>query len=229
MDMDQTAIVARGLELRTPRGRVFGPVSFEVPAGSVTAVLGPSGSGKTALLLALTGRMRASRGSASVCGLDIARQAAKVRKLAGLGLVAGVNDLEPGLTVRQHVSEQRAAVGRARRTERDVLVMTGLGRAGRLRARELDAEQRVRLGIALALVAQPRVLAVDDLYRDLTAEQIASVGVTLRSLAGDGLTVLVTCLDACSAEFADSTAWTAAPRTDPEVNPDAEEVVRAIA
>jgi len=211
METQEAAIVARGLEVHSSRGRVFGPVSFEVEAGTVVAVLGASGSGKTALLLALTARMRASRGSASVHGLDLARNASRVRKLTGLGLVAGVNDFEPGLTVRQHVSEQRSIVGRARRTERDVLVMAGMKRAGQLRARDLTAEQRVRLGLALALVGSPQIVAVDDLDRDLTAEQIASVGATLRSLASEGLTFLVACLDAGSAGFADSVVWATEP------------------
>jgi len=201
------ALFARRLELLTRQGHVFGPVSFEAPPGSVTAVLGASGSGKTALLLAMTGRMRATGGTALACGYDIGRQANKVRRIAGLGLICGVNDLEPGLTGQQHVAEQRLIIGRACRTDRDVLAAAGLNVAGSLRARELSAEQRIRLGLALALVGQPRIIALDDLDRDLTTEQIASVGRTLRSLVDDGLTVLVACLDERSAGFADSTVW----------------------
>ena len=211
MRTPEAAIVTRSLELHTRQGRVFGPVSLTAQPGSITAVLGASGSGKTALLLALSGRMRASRGTASVCGIDPKREASKIRKVVGLGLVAGVNDLEPGLTALQHVAEQRLIVGRARRTSRDVLALVGLGSAASLRCRELTAEQRVRLGLALALVAEPRVVVIDDLDRDLTSEQVVSVGRTLRSLADDGLTVLVACLDKHSAAFADSTVWATPP------------------
>jgi ABC-type multidrug transport system ATPase subunit len=229
MRSQEAALVARGLELHTRQGRVFGPISFEAQAGSVTAVLGSSGSGKTSLLLALTARMRATRGSASVCGLDVARDAAKVRQVASLGLIAGVNDLEPGLTVLQHVAEQRLIVGRARRSEADVLDAVGLHGDGQIRARNLSAEQRLRLGLALALVGQPRVVVIDDLDRDLTAEQVASVGRTLRSLADDGLTLLVACLDQSSAGFADSTVWATAQLAEFEnVDTIAEEAARAL-
>jgi ABC-2 type transport system ATP-binding protein len=230
MRSEQAAIVARSLELHTRQGRVFGPVSFEAPAASVTALLGASGSGKTALLLALTGRMRASRGSGSVCGFDIGREATKVRRVASLGLISGVNDLESGLTVQQHVAEQRLIIGRARRTDPDVLAAAGLDIAGRVRARELDAEQRVRLGLALALVGQPRIVALDDLDRDLTTEQVVAVGRTLRSLADDGLAVLVACLDERSAGFADATVWaTSQPAALEGAVAEAEEVAHALA
>ena len=222
---NEAAVAARSLELHTRQGRVFGPVALEAGAGSITAVLGASGSGKTALLLALTGRMRPSHGSARICGLDVTRDAAKVRRITGLGLISGVNDLEPGLTVEQHVAEQRLIVGRSRRTSRDVLALVGLSGAGAIRARDLSAEQRVRLGLALALVGEPRVVVVDDLDRDLTAEQAASVGRTLRALADDGLTVLVACLDENSASFADAAMWATAPLSpfedeDTETEPD---------
>jgi ABC-type multidrug transport system ATPase subunit len=174
--------------------------------------------------------MRASRGSASVCGLDVARDAAKVRRVASLGLIAGVNDLEPGLTVLQHVAEQRLIVGRARCTDRDVLEAVGLLGDGRIRARNLSAEQRVRLGLALALVGQPRIVVVDDLDRDLTAEQVAAVGRTLRSLADDGLTLVVACLDQSSAGFADSTVWATSQLADFETaEAIAEEAAHALA
>ena len=232
MRSPESGIVARSLELHTRQGRVFGPVSFEAHPGTIAAVLGASGNGKTALLLSLAGRMRTSRGSISVCGLDTKRDAAKVRAAVGLGLIAGVNDLEPGLTAAQHVAEQRLIVGRARRTSQDVLAAVGLSAAASLRARDLAAEQRIRLGIALALVGRPRVLVVDDLDRDLTGEQVASVALTLRSLANGGVTVLVACLDPTSAAFADTTVWATAQLAeleDEKADSESEEVARAFA
>jgi ABC-type multidrug transport system ATPase subunit len=204
MKNTESAVVARRLQLSTRRGPVFGPVSFEAAPGSVTAVLGASGTGKTALLLTLSGRMRPSSGSASVYGLDIARDASRVRRISGLGLIPGVNDLEEALTAEQHVLEQRLILGRSRRTNGDVLARTGLAEARSLKARDMCSEQRVRLGVALALVGNPKLIVADDLDRDLTAEQVERVGVLLRELAADGITILASCLDGDSARFADA-------------------------
>jgi ABC-type multidrug transport system ATPase subunit len=204
MKSTEPAIVASGLELSTRRGPVFGPVTFEAAPGSVTAVLGASGTGKTALLLTLGGRMRPSSGSARVFGFDVARDSPRVRRIAGLGLIAGVNELDEALTAEQHVTEQRLILGRSRRTDRDVLARTGLADTRSLKVRDLSSEQRVRLGIALALVGDPRLVVADDLDRDLTAEQVESVGRLLRDIASDGVTVLTSCLDGDSARVADA-------------------------
>jgi len=211
MKNTESAVVARRLQLSTRQGPVFGPISFEAAVGAVTAVLGASGTGKTALLLTLAGRMRPSSGSASVLGLDIVHDAAKVRRVAGLGLIPGVNDLEQALTAEQHVLEQRLILGRSRRGDDDVLARTGLADARLVRARDLCAEQRVRLGLALALVGRPRLIVADDLDRDLTSEQVVCVGALLRDIAADGVTVLGSCLDAASATFADAVIFSAAP------------------
>jgi len=217
MKNTEWAVAARRLQLSTRQGPVFGPVTFDAAPGSVTVILGASGTGKTALLLTMAGRMRPSSGSASVLGLDVVRDAAKVRRIAGLGLIPGVNDLEEALTAEQHVLEQRLILGRSRRGDDDVLARTGLNETRLVRARDLCAEQRVQLGLALALVGRPRLLVADDLDRDLTSEQVMRIGALLRDIASGGVTVLGACLDADSAGFADATVF-AAPSAAATVN-----------
>ena len=199
-----SGIDVRRLELRTGRGRVFGPVSVRTMAGTVTAFTGPSGCGKTALLLTLAGRMHATGGTGHVCGLDLAREGRVLRGRVGLGIISGVNDLEDPLTPEQHLAEQRLVLGRRAKRSADVLEQVGLDELARVKARDLDAEQRVRLGIALALASAPDAIVVDDLDRDLDSEQIARIGSLLRSLADDGVTVFVACVDRSSAAFADA-------------------------
>jgi ABC-type multidrug transport system ATPase subunit len=184
--------------------RSFAPVSFEAAPGDIVALLGGPGSGKTAMLLALAGRMRGWRGSVTVCGHDAARAGRRVRQLVGLGLMRDVNDLTETLTAEQHVAEQRLFVPRRERSRRtDVLARVGLEQSGRVRVRDLDAEQRVRLGIALALVRDIRVLVVDDLDRELDSEQRVRILGLLRELAAEGLAVVVACIDRESAHETD--------------------------
>jgi len=204
--MSDTAIAIHAARVRlSSDGRaVYPAVTFEAPAGSVVAVLGASGTGKTSLLLTLAGRMRGWSGTLSVFGLDAATQGARVRGLVGLGLMGGVNDLAEALTAAQHVAEQRVFVPRAKRSRHaDVLARVGLEAAAGLPVKQLDAEQRMRLGIALALVRDVRAIVVDDLDRDLNREERGRVLALLRALSSDGLTVVFACVDDDAAGNAD--------------------------
>ncbi|MFE5210719.1 ATP-binding cassette domain-containing protein, partial [Streptomyces sp. NPDC056600] len=106
-----TGVAARGLGVRGPRGWAFRGVTFEAGPGTLVAVTGPTGSGRTALLLALTGRMRTAEGTARVAGLELPRRTARVRRVSGVAHMPGVTDLDPALTVAEHLRE-RALVGR---------------------------------------------------------------------------------------------------------------------
>src|SRR5579884_3737389 len=96
-------VEAEGFGLRGPRGWVFRDVTFRAPAGSLIAVTGPSGSGRTCLLLALTGRMRATHGHADVAGVRLPGHLAPIRRISALGPVDGVAELDGALTVAEHL------------------------------------------------------------------------------------------------------------------------------
>jgi ABC-type multidrug transport system ATPase subunit len=198
------AIRTDRLRLSAKGRRVYPPVTLEVEAGSTVAIIGAAGTGKTALLLTLAGRMRHWHGTADMCGINAATHGARVRGLVGMGLMLGVNDLAEALTARQHVAEQHVFVPRSKRSATvDVLARVGLDAAADLQVKRLDAEQRARLGIALALVRDVRVLVVDDVDRDLNHEERLRVLGLLRDLADDGLTVLFACVDDATAANAD--------------------------
>jgi ABC-type multidrug transport system ATPase subunit len=166
--------------------------------------LGASGTGKTSLLLTIAGRMRGWHGSVTVEDIDAARHSARVRSLVGMGVMPGVNDLAEALTPAQHVTEAHVFVPRAKRSGyRDVLAEVGLDAAANMQVKRLDAEQRIRLGIALAIVRDVRVIVVDDLDRDLNQEERTRVLALLRQLADGGLTVLFACIDEATAKHAD--------------------------
>lgn len=205
MNDTRPAITADRVRLSASARQVYPPLTFEVLPGSLAALLGASGTGKTALLLTIAGRMRGWHGRVDVCGLDAARHSARVRALVGLSVMAGVNDLSESLTAQQHVAEQRAFVPSTKQSRnRDVLARVRLDSAADIPVRALDAEQRMRLGIALALVRDVQVLVVDDLDRDLDHEERARVLALLRELADDGLTIVFACVDENTATAADA-------------------------
>ncbi|WP_343242958.1 ATP-binding cassette domain-containing protein [Streptomyces sp. SID12501] len=212
-------VTTRAFGLKGPRGWAFREVSFDAEPGSLIAVEGPSGSGRTCLLLALTGRMKATEGSATVGGWSLPKQSAAVRRVSALAHVPGVTDLDPALTVGEHLRERallerrfggslrgllRPRAQRAAGTERRVdaaLTAAGLDpeslpKGLRTAVRDLERLEALRLSVALALIGGPLLLGVDDTDLKLSDAERAEVWALLRSLAEAGTTVVAVCSEA---------------------------------
>ncbi|MCP8712162.1 ATP-binding cassette domain-containing protein, partial [Streptomyces sp. AC04842] len=164
-DPSGLAVVADGLGLKGPRGWAFRDVSADAAPGALIAVTGPSGSGRTCLLLTLTGRMKPTEGRAVVGGLELPRRMAAVRRRSALAHVAGVTDLEPALTVAEHLREQellRRRFGDALPRPRQLLRPRAERR--RERRRHID-EALAAAGLDLAALPKGERTAVRDLER----------------------------------------------------------------
>lgn len=237
-----TAVTARDFGLEGPRGWAFRGVRVEAEPGALIAIEGPSGSGRTCLLLALTGRMKATRGTATVGGTRLPKRPAAVRRISAVANVAGVTDLDPALTVGEHLHErallQRRFGGsvrgllrpRAERvSEEERLVGTALAAAGldprtlpkgdRTAVRDLERLEALRLSIALALVGRPLLLGVDDADLKLSATERAEVWALLTSLTEAGTTVVAVCSEA--PEGATAVTARPSPETDTDTTADA--------
>ncbi|MCL6737308.1 ATP-binding cassette domain-containing protein [Streptomyces neyagawaensis] len=215
--------------MKGPRGWVFRGVGFHAEPGSLIAIEGPSGSGRTCLLLALTGRMKPSEGHATVGAVRLPKQMAAVRRISALAHVPGVTDLDPALTVGEHLRErallQRRFDGSLRgllrpRRERTAeaeqridaaLAAAGLDRASlpkadRTAVRDLDRMEALRLSLALALIGRPRLLGVDDTDLKLSEAERTEIWALLRSLTEAGTTVVAVCSEAPQGALVVSTA-----------------------
>ncbi|MFF2476870.1 ATP-binding cassette domain-containing protein [Streptomyces sp. NPDC058066] len=212
-------VSAEGFGLRGPRGWAFRGVDIDAEPGALVAVEGPSGSGRTCLLLALTGRMRPTEGTASVGPFRLPKQLSAVRRVSALAHVPGVTDLDPALTVEEHLRErallqrrfdgslrallrpraERAAASRLRIDT--ALAAAGLDRESlpkgtRTAVRDLERIEALRLSVALALIGRPRLLGVDDTDLKLSDAERAEVWDLLRSVAESGTTVVAVCSEA---------------------------------
>jgi ABC-type multidrug transport system ATPase subunit len=213
------AVSARDFGLKGPRGWAFRGISLEAEPGSLIAIEGPSGSGRTCLLLALTGRMKPTEGTAVVGDVRPPKRMAALRQVSALAHVPGVTDLEPALTVAEHLRERALlqrrfgdslrGLFRPRRERRDeaalrvdaALAAAGLDPAAlpkgsRTAVRDLERLEALRLSVALALIGGPRLLGVDDTDLKLSDAERAEVWTLLRSLAAAGTTVLAVCSEA---------------------------------
>lgn len=217
--MEGVGVTAEGFGLRGPRGWAFRGVGLDAEPGSLIVIEGPSGTGRTSLLLALTGRMRATEGTATVGTARLPKQLAAVRRISALAHVAGVTDLDPALTVGEHLRErallERRYGGSARELLRPraekadeirlrvdaALAAAGLDRealpkGARTAVRDLERIEALRLSVALALVGRPRLLGVDDADLKLSEAERAEVRALLRSLTEAGTTVVAVCGEA---------------------------------
>ncbi|ARF55419.1 ATP-binding cassette domain-containing protein [Streptomyces gilvosporeus] len=209
------AINARGIGVEGPRGWVFRGVDISADPGALIAVQGPSGSGRTCLLLALTGRMRITEGQATVAGFPLPKRMGTVRGRSAIAHVAGVAELEPALTVGEHLKEQALLGrrlkgslpwGRRHKEATRARIDAALAAAGldpdvlpkglRTTVRDLERIEALRLSIALAVMHAPRLLAVDDVDLKLSPPERAQAWQLLRDLALAGTTVVAAGSDA---------------------------------
>ncbi|MBB5872439.1 ABC-2 type transport system ATP-binding protein [Allocatelliglobosispora scoriae] len=168
---------------------MFRDLDLDLHAGELAVLTGPSGSGRTSALLALAGRFRTSHGS-----LEPAARPA-------LGLVRGVHEPDPMLTVAEHLGERlrlHRPLGwptRSRRRAHRGLVArhaATLPVAPELLAGELDPLHRHLLMLRLALLADPDLIAIDDVDAGLTIDESVTLWAHLRGLADLGVAVLAT-------------------------------------
>jgi drug efflux transport system ATP-binding protein len=139
-------------------------VSLNVQAGEAYGLVGPDGAGKTTTLRLLVGALRADSGIVRVAGYDVARQTELAR--AGLGYLAQRFSLYGDLTTLENLRffGQVRGVSRTTIDERakELLRFVGLAGFENRRADQLSGGMKQKLGLACALVHQPKVLLLDE-------------------------------------------------------------------
>ncbi|MGH8776951.1 MAG: ABC transporter ATP-binding protein [Jiangellaceae bacterium] len=168
-------------------------VDLTVPPGQVTALVGPNGAGKTTLLLVLATLLRPDQGQVSVAGYDPVHDPISVR--ARMGWMPDTFGTYDTLTAREALEFAAAAyrVPAARRSDRarELLALVHLSEYLDRPVHVLSRGQKQRLGMARALVHDPRVLLLDEPAAGLDPRSRIELRSLLRRLAADGRAVLV--------------------------------------
>jgi ABC-2 type transport system ATP-binding protein len=163
-------------------------LSFDVRPGMVTGFLGPNGSGKSTTMRLILGLDRADAGQARVGG----RAYRDLRwPLREVGSMLEARSFHPGRPARAHLAALAAGNAIPRARVQEVLALTGLEQVAGKRAGSFSLGMAQRLGIAAALLGDPGVLLLDEPVNGLDPEGIRWIRGLLRSLAGQGRTVLV--------------------------------------
>ena len=166
-------------------------VSLRIGAARTVALLGSNGAGKTTLLRVLSTAIRPSYGSASVDGLDVARDADLVReRIAYLSHATGLYD---DLTARENLAFAAAMYrtpdpgARVERALSDV----GLAERAHDRVRDFSAGMRKRLALGRILLGQPSLVLLDEPYASLDGDGMAVVDQLLTAWRDAGVSVLI--------------------------------------
>jgi ABC-2 type transport system ATP-binding protein len=163
-------------------------LSFTVSPGAVTGFLGPNGAGKSTTMRAILGLVRPTSGSTTVLGRRYVELDDPARRV---GALLETFDAHPGRSGRNHLRVLALAAGIPKSRVEEVLALVDLGDAGRRRVKGYSLGMRQRLGLAAALLGDPEVLVLDEPANGLDPQGIRWLRGFLRSLAGEGRTILI--------------------------------------
>jgi branched-chain amino acid transport system ATP-binding protein len=182
-------------ELTTDYGpvRAVDRVSFEVPEGSVTAVLGANGAGKTSLLRTITGLVRPSSGSVRLGGVDITRLRVEEIVRRGMAHVPEGRGVIAELTVQENLRLGGLWRGREAAPLSEIYELFPRLEERRTQpASRLSGGERQMLSIGRALVGRPTALLLDEPSLGLAPVLVAQIMALVRRLADTlGLAVLL--------------------------------------
>ncbi|MEV0679171.1 ATP-binding cassette domain-containing protein [Actinosynnema sp. NPDC050436] len=188
------AFEAENLVKRYGKTTALAGIDLAARPGTVLGVLGPNGAGKTTAVRILATLLRPDAGRATVGGLDVVRDAARVRRMIGLtGQYASVDEDLTGtqnLVLIGQLLNLRTAEAKARAAE--LLADFDLTEAAGRPAKTYSGGMRRRLDLAASLVGRPDVIFLDEPTTGLDPAKRDDIWTVVRTLVADGATVLLT-------------------------------------
>jgi ABC-2 type transport system ATP-binding protein len=182
-------LVANALTKKIGDRTIVDAISFTLQPGEVFGFLGPNGAGKTTTIRMLVGLIKPTSGTISVCGRDIRKQFEEAMRC--IGCIVENPDLYRFMTGRENLEHFARMIGVGRDDiERVASIVSLHDRLGD-RVSTYSLGMRQRLGIAQALLGDPRLLILDEPANGLDPAGIREMRELLRRLAAEGLTVFV--------------------------------------
>lgn len=184
------------LELQDIRGgyasaQILGGVNLRAAPGEVTALIGRNGVGKTTLLRGLMGLLPRLSGRVTLDGVALHALPTHRIARAGIGYVPEGRQIFPDLTVMENLAVGQRSPSRVWPEERLFALLPNLRERRANAGRALSGGEQQMLAIARALVADPRVLLLDEPSQGLAPMVVQELARVLRQLAGEGVAVLL--------------------------------------
>jgi branched-chain amino acid transport system ATP-binding protein len=172
--------------------RALSEVSLSVGAGEVQAIIGANGAGKTTLLRAICGLKAPTSGSVAFDGTNLAALRTERRVAAGIVMVPEGRRLFPSLTVQENLQVGAAYARKGPWTiDRVYELFPWMPERRRQLAAQLSGGEQQAVAIGRALVANPRLLLLDELSLGLAPIIVARIYDTLPELLASGVTILL--------------------------------------
>jgi ABC-2 type transport system ATP-binding protein len=192
MTQRDSVVSVRGLTKSYGKAQILKGVDFEIPKGSVFCLLGSNGAGKTTIIHILTTLLKPNAGEAWICGYDVMRQSAEVRRHFSLtGQYAAVDEL---LTARENL----IMIGRLFHVQNpkqkadELLVRFGLTADAHKVVSAYSGGMRRRLDIAMSLTANPEIIFLDEPTTGLDPQNRLEMWRIVRELTKSGITIFLT-------------------------------------
>jgi ABC-type multidrug transport system ATPase subunit len=189
--MTAPAIDVHGLRKSFGARRVVDGLDLTVAAGEICGFLGPNGSGKTTTIRLLCGLLTPDAGGGTCLGLDIVKDAARIRRQ--IGYMTQRFSLYEDLTVFENLDFVASVYDMAERTRAVPAMLERMGLADRADqlAGQLSGGWKQRLALAACVLHQPRLLLLDEPTAGVDAQARREFWDLIHDMAGDGLTTLV--------------------------------------
>lgn len=190
--MRNAVISVKGLKKSFKDKEVLKGVEFEVRRGEIFALLGSNGAGKTTMVNILSTLMKLDDGEINIFDFDVQRQPDYVRQSISLtGQFAALDGMLTGRENLIMIAKLRGVSNPAQVAD-DLLAKFSLTDAANRRADQYSGGMKRRLDIAMSLIGTPAVIFLDEPTTGLDPEARIEVWDTVKELAGDGTTILLT-------------------------------------
>ena len=186
--MSSMAISVRDLSKKYGERMAVSHINFDVPLGTVCGFVGPNGSGKTTTMRMLLGLISHTGGSGQVLDASIDEPE---KYLDRVGAMIEGPAFYPALTGAENLKVLATLGGFPIERVQTLLEQVGLGDRAKSKYKTYSLGMKQRLGIAAALLPEPKLLMLDEPTNGLDPEGIQEVRALLRDLANEGTTVFV--------------------------------------
>jgi ABC-2 type transport system ATP-binding protein len=165
-------------------------ISFDIPQGQIVGFLGPNGAGKSTTMKILTGYIPPTEGKAFMGGLDVEEQSVEVRKITGY--LPEHNPLYLDMYIQEYLGfvAKLNQIDRPKRAIEAAIGMTQLGKERHKKIGQLSKGYRQRVGLAQALIHDPKILILDEPTSGLDPNQVQEMRQVIKTL-GQEKTVLL--------------------------------------
>ncbi|MBA4303153.1 MAG: gliding motility-associated ABC transporter ATP-binding subunit GldA [Sphingobacteriaceae bacterium] len=167
-------------------------ISFDIPEGAIVGLLGPNGAGKSTTMKILTGFIPQTSGMATVHGLDVEKNSLEIRRLTGY--LPESNPLYLDMYVQEylHYAAGFYEVNDPAKRVKQMLEMTGLGVEQHKKIGQLSKGYRQRVGLAQAMLHDPKVLILDEPTSGLDPNQLVDIRALIKEIGKSKTIILST-------------------------------------